>query len=121
MQPVSTRISLARRQGPLLKRPAGVDKRPAVALKTLHDEALTAEQTDAELALKSNADRHAFRSRQEGVFLRDQLATDLGEMDRDDLARIRGTKGDALLLTASIEKYSHEERLAGQAAASLLP
>ncbi len=114
MQPVSTRITSPGAERPLLKRAAGVDERPAVALQALHDEAFAAEQADAELALERDADRHALGGREKRVFLRDQLATDLGEMDRDDLAGIRGTKGDALLLTAPVEEDRHEERLAGQ-------
>ena len=48
-----------------MKRAAGVDERPAVPLQPLHDEALTAEQTGAELSLKGNADRDTFRGGEE--------------------------------------------------------
>ena len=88
MQPVSTRRISPGRERALLERAAGVDERPAVALQPLHDEALAAEQPGAELALERDADRDALRRGEERVLLRDQLAADLGEMDRDDLAGI---------------------------------
>ena len=100
MQPVSTRISFAGRQRPLLQRAAGVDERPAVALQALHDESLAAEQADAELALKRDADADALRRGEERVLLRDQLAAELGEMDGDDLPRIRRAERDLSLLAA---------------------
>ena len=57
MQPVSTRMTSPGRERALVERAAGVDERPAVALQPLHDEALAAEQPDAELALERDADR----------------------------------------------------------------
>ena len=114
MQPVSTRISSPGRQRPFVQRAAGVDERPAVALQALHDEALAAEQADAELALKRDADADALRRREKRVLLRDQLAADLGEVDGDDLAGIRRAERDLLLLAAAVEKHRHEQRLAGQ-------
>ena len=82
MQPVSTRITSPARERPLLQRAAGVDERPAVALQALHDEALAAEQADAELALERDADADALGRGEKRVLLRDQLAADLGEMNR---------------------------------------
>jgi hypothetical protein len=88
MQPVSTRISFAAAERAFHQRAAGVDKRPAVALKALHDEALAAEQADAELPLEGDADADALGGGEKRVLLRDQLAADLGEMDRHDFPRI---------------------------------
>ena len=41
-----------------------------------------AEQSDAELALKRDADAHAFGRGEKRVLLRDQLAAELGQVDR---------------------------------------
>ena len=84
-----------------MQRAAGVDERPAVALKALHDEPLAAEQADAELPLERDADADAFRGGEKRVLLRDQLAADLGEMDGDDLPRIGRAERDLLPLAGS--------------------
>jgi hypothetical protein len=48
-----------------------VHEAQAVALEALHDEALAAEQTDAELLLERDADRDAARGAEERVLLAD--------------------------------------------------
>ncbi len=116
MQPVSTRMSSPGRERPLLQHPAGVHEGPAIALQALHDEALAAEQPDAEFALKRDADAHALRRGQERVFLGDELAADLGEVHGHDAAGIGCAEGDAPLLSAAIQEHRHEQRLAGEQA-----
>ena len=69
---------------------------------------------DAELALKRDADADALRRREERVLLRDQLAAELGEVDRDDLSRVRRAERDLALLAAAIQEHGHEQRFAGQ-------
>src|SRR5262245_8017766 len=107
---------LARTQVALHERAAGVDEAPAVALQTLHDEALAAEQADAELALERDADRHTLGGDQERVLLADDLAAHLGQVRGHDLARDGGAEGDAALAAALVLEHGHEQRLAGQQA-----
>ncbi len=82
---------------------------PAVAWQSLHDEALTAEESHAELALKRDPDRHPLVGSEERIFLRDQLAADLRQMDRDDFAGIRCAEREALLPGATVEEDRHEQ------------
>ena len=88
---------LARRQVALVKRAAGVDERPAVALEPLHDEALAAEQADAELALKGDADATPLWPRP-GTNPSARSARRRSRRDGwDDLSRIGRPEGDLLL------------------------
>src|SRR5919109_881129 len=58
------------------------------------------------------AHAHALGSAQERILLRDDLAADFREVDRDDLARIRRAEVDAFLARSAVAKYRHEQRLA---------
>ena len=80
-----------------MDRPAGVHEAEAVALELLHDEALAAEQADANLALERDANRHAARRAEKRILLADQLSTQLLQIHRQDLARIRRRKRHLLL------------------------
>ena len=75
---------LAGRERRLLQRAAGVDEHPAVALQALHDEALAAEQSDAEALVERDADGDTLGGAQERVLLADQLAAQLGQVERLD-------------------------------------
>src|SRR5262249_23021063 len=75
---------LARLQFTLDDRAACVDEQKAVALQTLEDESLAAEEARAQAFREGNPDAHALRRAQESILLREQLAADLGEMYRND-------------------------------------
>ena len=68
MQPVSTRIvSPGARSAPQCA--AGMNKRPSVALQTLHDKTFTTEQPNAELPLKRDTDTHALGGSKKRILL----------------------------------------------------
>src|SRR5262249_220221 len=71
----------------LADRPARVREHEAVAVQALHDEALAAEEAHADLLLERDADRDAAGRAEERVLLADELAAELREVERDDLAR----------------------------------
>src|SRR4030095_194167 len=71
---------------------AGVDEAEAVALEFLHDEALAAEQPDAELLLERNPNRDTASRAQERVLLADQVAAEQLEIHWNDLAGVRRAK-----------------------------
>src|SRR5882672_8855449 len=73
---------LARGERALLEHAARVHEHPAVAGQPLHDEALAAEQADAEALVEGDPERHALGGAQERILLADQLAAQLREMDR---------------------------------------
>ena len=85
-----------------------MDERPAVAIETLHDEAFTAKEPDADPLLKRDSDADAFRRREKGIFLRDQLAANIGKPDRNNLSRIRCGKRHALLTLGGVHEDRHE-------------
>src|SRR6185503_1459618 len=87
----------AGREGPFVQRAAGVHERPTVALKPLHDEPLAAEESDAQAPLEGDADADPLGGGEKGIFLRDQLAADFGQVDGDDLPGIRRAERDLLL------------------------
>src|SRR5262245_56613197 len=60
---------LARSERLLLEHAAGVDEHPAVTGQALHDEALAAEQADAEALVECDAERHALGRAQERILL----------------------------------------------------
>ena len=73
-----------------------MDHGDAVAGEALHDEALAAEEADADLLLEGDADLHALGGAEEGVLLADQFTAELVEVHRDDLARVGRGEGDDL-------------------------
>src|SRR5262249_3908907 len=88
---------LAGSEGPLEDRAAGVQEAPAVALQALHDEALAAEEPDAQPLLDRDAEADALGGAEECVLLRDQLAAYGSQVDRDDLSGIRSRERKPLL------------------------
>jgi hypothetical protein len=105
---------LAGPEGALLQCAARVHERPAVSLEPLHDEPFPAEEARPQAPLKRDSDTHALRRGQEGVLLGDQLAADLGQVHRDDLARVRRTEGDLAPVAAAVQEDGHEERFTGE-------
>src|SRR5205814_10704070 len=57
---------------------AGIGEAEAVAFEALHDEALAAEQPDADFLLERDADRDAARRAEKRVLLADQLPAEAG-------------------------------------------
>ena len=96
-----------------MHRAAGVAERQPIAFEALHDEALAAEQADADLALEGDPDRHAAGRAQERVLLTNQRAAQLLEIHRQDLAGIRRRERHLLLAGPLIGEDGHEEALAG--------
>src|SRR6185436_6150067 len=90
---------------------AGMDEAQAVALEPLHDEPLAAEQADADLPLERDANRDAARRAQERVLLADQLATQLLQIHRQDLSRVRRGERHLLLAAPLVGEHRHEEAL----------
>src|SRR6185369_11559402 len=75
---------------------AGVDECDAVAAEALHNEPFAAKQPDADFLPECDVDADALGGTHEGIFLADDLAAVLIEMQRDDLSRIRRREGDNL-------------------------
>src|SRR6185436_4042190 len=92
-------------------RAAGVHEGQAVALELLHDEALAAEEADAQLLLERDAERHAARRAQERILLAQQRAAEPAELHRQDLARVRRAESDALLGVDLVGVDGREQRL----------
>ena len=90
---------------------AGVHEAQAVAFELLHDEALAAEQADAELLLERDADRHAARGAEERILLADQMSAERAQIHRQDLAGIRRAERDLLLALALVGEHRHEQAL----------
>src|SRR4029079_5766226 len=86
-----TRLQLAP-----MNRAARMDEQKTVALQPLENESLAAEEARAEPLRERDTDAHALRRTQERVLLREQLAAELLQMNRDDLARIRRAERDLL-------------------------
>ena len=80
---MSTRSCLPRRELEALDRPAGVNEAEAVSFEPLHDEALAAEQADADLALERDADGYAARRAEERILLADQRSAHTGQVHRE--------------------------------------
>ena len=97
---------------------ARVNERPSVALQALHDEALAAEKTGADLLVERDADAHALRGAEEGILLRDQFTANLRQVNGNDLAWIRRAERDLLLALTLVLKNRHEQRLASEQAFS---
>ena len=91
-----------------------MQKRHAVTIEFLHDEALAAKKSGAELFLERDTKRHALGGAQKRVFLADEGATNLLEVDRHDLARIGRTESDLAFFAAGIGVDRGEQRLASQ-------
>ena len=72
-----------------------------------------AEQADADPPLEGDADRHALGGAQERVLLADQLAAELLQIHRQDLARVRRGERHLLLAAAAVGEHGHEQALAG--------
>ena len=70
------RAASRRREIEVLDGAAGVHEAQAVAFELLHDEALAAEQADAELLLERDADRDAAGRAQERVLLADEMSAE---------------------------------------------
>jgi hypothetical protein len=85
-------------------------------VQPLHDETLAAEQAGAEPLLKRDADADALGRAQEGVLLHDQLAAQVGEVQRDDLAGVGGAEGHLFFARALVHEHGHEEGFAGEQA-----
>jgi hypothetical protein len=83
-------------------------------LQALHDEAFTAEEAHAELPLERDADADALGCREKRILLCHELATDFGEVDRDDFSRVRRAERHLLLLRAPVVEHRHEQRLTRQ-------
>jgi hypothetical protein len=98
----------------LVQRAAGVDEAHAVAFEPLHDEPLSAEQSRTDPLLKGDADADSLRGAEERVLLGHQLAADLGQANRHDLARIRCAERDPPLAGTLVEEDRHEQRLPRQ-------
>src|SRR5262245_45392053 len=85
----------------VVDRAAGVHEAEAVAFELLHDEALAAEQADAERVLERDADRHTAGRAQERVLLADEVSAKRLQIHRDDLAGIRRAERDLLFAAGS--------------------
>ena len=107
---------LARGERALQQGAAGVDKGPAVAGQPLHDETLAAEQTHPEPFLEGDADAHALGRAEKGILLHDQLAAEIGQAHRNDLAGVGCAEGELPLPDALVLEDGHEERFAGEQA-----
>jgi hypothetical protein len=105
---------LAGGQFPLDDCAAAVHEHPAVAFQFLHDEALAAEDADADLLLEMDADGDPLCGAQEGVALGDQLAAHVSQPERQDRPRIGRREGDPGLPASLLGEYGHEQALAGQ-------
>ena len=66
------------------------------------------------LPLERDADRHAARRAEERVLLADQLAAQLLQIHRQDLAGIRRRKRHLLLAAALVGEHGHEQALTGE-------
>ena len=91
-----------------------VQEREAVALEALHDEALAAEEPDADLLLEGDADGDALGGAEERVLLADQLAPELAQVHRQDLAGVGRGEGHPRLPAGVVGEHRHEQALAGE-------
>ena len=89
-------------------------QRQAVPREALEDEPLTSEEPGQDLALKRHSDLHSPGGTKKGVLLANQLAPQLVQVHRDDLARVGRGEGNLLALLPPSGESSEEKRLARQ-------
>ncbi len=119
----ATRINaqaLAALQGAFDHRAAGVDEGQAVALQTLQDETLAAEEAGAQALVEGHGDVDAVGAAEVGVLLAEVDAL-CAQIHRDDLARVGRGKGGVPLLTSLVLEGGDEEALAHEGALDPLP
>ena len=95
---------------------AGMNEGEAVALQSLHDEAFSAEDADADLLLEGDSDRHAAGRTEERVLLADQLAAERAQIHRENLAGVGRGERHALLARALVGEDRHEKAFPGEQA-----
>src|SRR5690606_22503620 len=88
----------------------------AVALELLHDETFAAEEARHDAFLQRDADRHALGRREKSIFLADEPAAVLAQVERETRAGIRRREGDTRLAAAFVREHRHEQALARQQA-----
>lgn len=86
----------------------------AIALQFLQDKALATEKADPQAFLEGDAQAHTLGGTKEGILLANEGATDVGQIHRHDLARIRGREGHAALAAGHIGIDGDEQGFAGQ-------
>ena len=79
-----------------------MDEGHAVSEESLHDEPFTAEEARTEALLKRDSHLDATRGAEERILLAENLAADLGEVDREDLSRVGGRERDLLAAVPSL-------------------
>jgi hypothetical protein len=84
----------------------------AVPFELLEDEPLAAEKPRAQPTVEGDPHGDAAGGAEEGVFLAEQPAAMLAQVDRDDLARIGRGERHLLPARAVVAEHGHEQRLA---------
>ena len=100
----------------LHQRAPGVGESETLTFQLLHDETFAAEEAGADLALQRDADGDTFRAAEEGILLHMELATQLREIDGDDLAGIGGGESQRRAPAALVLVHGHEKGFAGEQA-----
>ncbi|RMO69998.1 Transcriptional regulator [Pseudomonas syringae pv. aptata] len=87
---------------------------PAVAFQLLQDETFAPKQAGEDFLLELDTDGDAFGAGQETVFLTDQLAAEITQVERQDRAGVGRCKRHAALTRTLLRKHRGEQALAGQ-------
>ncbi|MNW60688.1 hypothetical protein D3C74_386930 [compost metagenome] len=94
-----------------------MDEGKSVPFKLLHNEAFTAEEARAQLALEFNPDRDALGCTEKRILLADDFAAVLLKIQGNDFTRIRGGKGYTFTAVGSaVREDCHEQAFTGQQA-----
>ena len=86
-----------------------MDKGQTIAFELLHDEPFAAKESDREFLLERDTDLDATSRGQEAVFLTDQAAAKLAQVDRDDLAGKGGGKRKLLTRGGRVGVHRDEQ------------
>ncbi len=94
--------------------PPGVGEDEAVALQALHDEALAAEEADADRFWKAMPMDTPWAAHRNESFWQISSPPELGEVEGEDAAGVGRGEGHALHARAAVGEDGHEQALAGE-------
>ncbi|RMP11673.1 Transcriptional regulator [Pseudomonas syringae pv. delphinii] len=104
----------ARGQFDLAHRAAHVHEYPAITFELLQDKAFAAEQSGEDFFLKLDADGDALGAGQKTVFLADQLAAEIAQIQGQDGAGVGRSESDPALAGALLREHRGKQAFAGE-------
>ncbi len=104
----------ARGQFDLAHRAAHVHEYPAITFELLQDKAFAAEQSGEDFLLKLDADGDALGTGQKAVFLADQLAAEISQVQGQNGAGVGRSESDSAFAGALLREHRGKQAFAGE-------